>query len=304
MINELKASSIAAFPDYVIKWTKIGYDTKPLDKELVTASVNKMYERGGFPAPKKIHFASGPHEAQIMTNMLVYMEKNPGATKKAVIAHVKKNLDFIECGYGQHDVSWISFYDFFQNETDIEGIDIIDGLKSMALNCGWYWAFNDFCVVAEKPYVCKTNDNNQLHCPDGPAIAYNDGTKIFCYDGVIMEEKYIMDHSLITTDVIANEENEEKKRIFIEMYGVSKYLTDIKAAVVHMDMVKINEYDPESDSIPRALIKDQHNNMYLVGTDGSTHRTYYMNVPNTVTTCGEAHNAISPLDENNCIASS
>jgi hypothetical protein len=71
-----------------------------------------------------------------------------------------------------------------------------------------------------------------------------------------------------------------------------------------MDTVKINPFDPNSESIPRALIRDKHNNVYFVGTDGSTHRTYYMNIPNTIKTCIEAHNSISPIDESNCIASS
>jgi hypothetical protein len=182
-------------------------------------------------------------------------------------------------------------------------LDKIEGLCQVAKSCGWIWAYDTVCIVSAKPLVCLTNDNNQLHCTDGPAIEYGDGTAEYVYDGVIMDKETIMNPESITVDDIENTISEEQKRIKIQIYGTSKFLTDTKSEIVDMDMVKINPFDDQSDSIPRALIKDKNNNYYLVGTDGSTHRTYYMNVPQSIS-CAEAHNAISPLDESNCIASS
>jgi hypothetical protein len=304
MINELSQESKNRFPTYVNKWTKIGFDTTPLNKEVVTKDIHNMYKCGGLPPPKDIIFCNGPINAIITINMYMYLNEKPKATKKDVIKYVQKNCTNTSCGYGQHEAGWISFYDFFMNETDLKGLEIIQGLIDVTNSCGWYWAYDTICFVSEKPITCKVNDVNQLHCTDGPACAYNDGTKVFAYDGVIMDEETIMNPSSITTDSIDATENEEQKRIKIEIYGTSKYLHDIKASLVDMDMIKINPFDSGSDSIPRALIKDKNNNLYFVGTDGSTHRTYYMNVPNTVKTCIEAHNMISPVDESNCIASS
>jgi hypothetical protein len=304
MITELNNNSINEFPNYVNKWTKIGYDNKPLNKESVIQSINKMYECGNLPHPKHIVFCNGPINAILTINMYMYKMENPNASKDDIIKYVNKNCIFTSCGFGQHDAGWLSYYDFFINETTLTGLESISGLIDVANTCGWYWAYSDICFVSEKPIICKTNDTNQLHCVDGPAIAYNDGTKIYAYDGVIMDEETIMNPKSITIDSIEKTESEEQKRIKIELYGTSNYLTDIQASIIDMDTVKINPFDPNSESIPRALIRDKHNNVYFVGTDGSTHRTYYMNIPNTIKTCIEAHNSISPIDESNCIASS
>jgi hypothetical protein len=304
MIQKLTVEQINLFPHYVEKWTKHGYDTSPLDPVAVKSAIEKLYTCGGLKPPEKIVLCRGPIEAILTVNMYFFKKENPKATKKEIIAFAKKNSVFTSCGYGSFDASWVSFYDFFQNETDIGNLDIINGIKETTLACGWYWAYSDICFVSEKPYILKVNDVNMLHCEDGPALAYHDGTELYFYNGVMMDKETICNHASITPESINNTDNEEQKRIKIEIYGVNKYLEDIKADVIDMDMVKINSYDKDSDAIPRALIKDKDGNHYLVGTDGSTERTYYMNVPNTVKTCAAAHNAIAPLKESNCIASS
>jgi hypothetical protein len=304
MIESLSQDSINAMPDYVQKWAKIGYDTSPLDPELVTRSVNKMYECGDLPHPKKIVICKGPTEANLVVNMYLYKKDNPKATKKQIIEHVKKNITFHNCGYGQHDAGSMSYYDFFMQETDLKGLEKIQGLMDMAYNCGWYWAFDEICFVAEKLSALHVNDTNQLHNETGPAIEYRDGTKVYAVDGVVMDEETIMNRSSITVDSIENTESPEQKRIKIQLYGVSNYLNDIKAQIVDMDVIKVNPFDPNSETMPRAVIKDHKDNYFFVGTDGSTQRTYYMNVPNTIKTCVEAHNSISPLPEQFCIAAS
>lgn len=304
MIESLKPESINAFPNYVSKWTKIGLDTSPMDKQVVIADIHNLYKCGGLVAPERIIFANGPTEGALVVNMLLYKERNPSATEKRIKGSIKKEFSLQDCVFGQHEAGWLSFYDFFMSETDVKDLEKLDGILAVARSCGWVWCFDTVCVVSRKPVVCRVNDNNQLHCVDGPAVAYEDGTKVYAYDGVIMDEDTIIHPENITVDAINDTENEEQKRIKIEIYGTSKFLTDIKASIVDLDMIKINPYDSGSDSIPRALIKDKNGNYYLAGTDGSTHRTYYMNVPNTCKTCVEAHNAISPLNESLCIASS
>jgi len=55
-------------------------------------------------------------------------------------------------------------------------------------------------------------------------------------------------------------------------------------------------------SAPRALMRDDLGNMWLVGTDGSTARVYTMAVPSDVSTCKEAHERICGFGENRLIA--
>jgi hypothetical protein len=304
MIEQLSQDQINLFPEYVKKWTEIGFNADPINKEKATKAIHLMYEKGGLTPPQKIIFCTGPTQLVILQSMLKYKEENPQASKEDIISHANTIQEVSDCGYGQHDATWLSYYDYFDNECKLEGMQQAHGLMEVAKECGWYCAFDTICLVSEKPCILHVNDMNMLHCDNGPALAYNDGTEIYAYEGVIVNKDIIMTPNYITIDLIEKEESEEIKRVMIEIYGVSKYLTDIKAEVVDIDTIVINPFEESSESMPRALIKDVKGNKYFVGTDGSTHRTYYMHVPPEVETCADAHNAISPIDESDIIANS
>jgi len=304
MIESLNNAQLSTMSDYVSKWTQIGYNTDPIDKIKATAAINNLYKCGKLEAPKTIVFCSGPLNAMLTLYMYMYKKDNPDATKKMVINYAKKNVAITTCGFGQHDVGWVSFYDFFKEQCDFKGLEILSGTYDVCNECGWYWAYNDICFVAEKPITLSVNDMNILHCEDGPACAYNDGTKIFAYEGVIVTEDIIMHPESITVASINSCDNEEVKRVMVIIYGVNRYIEDLGAKTIDIDMVTIDNTKSDSDAIPRALIRDKNGNQYFVGTDGSTERTYFMNVSREVNSCAEAHNSISPIDETNIIASS
>jgi len=71
-----------------------------------------------------------------------------------------------------------------------------------------------------------------------------------------------------------------------------------------MDVIAVNSLDEAFGSMPRALMEDKQGQRWLVGTDGSTKRVYYMRAPREANTCAEAHSALAGFDENQIIASS
>ena len=86
-----------------------------------------------------------------------------------------------------------------------------------------------------------------------------------------------------------------------EVYGDSRYLTDIGAKIVDMDSVATDALSPGANSIQRALFEDDEGQRFLIGSDGSTSRVYTMQVPETCETCEEAHAALSGLKESDCL---
>jgi hypothetical protein len=46
-----------------------------------------------------------------------------------------------------------------------------------------------------------------------------------------------------------------------------------------MDVIAVNSLDEAFGSMPRALMVDKQGQRWLVGTDGSTKRVYYMRAP-------------------------
>ena len=133
-----------------------------------------------------------------------------------------------------------------------------------------------------------------MHCEDGPVIEYADGVKIYVIEGHVLNEQIVMAPETLTLEQIDKEENAETKRIMINRYGVSKYMLETEAKQIDVDQLNL-----EGSSM-RTLMEDKHGNRWLIGTDGSTGRVYHMSVPNNVSTCREAHEAISGIPEEGC----
>ena len=81
------------------------------------------------------------------------------------------------------------------------------------------------------------------------------------------------------------------------------YLREIGAKTLDVDAVPV-EKKPGAPSIVRALMEDDEGRRFLVGSDGSTHRTYYMETSPQAKTCAEAHTFLCGFDEAKIIAQS
>lgn len=317
-IETITNEQVAKFPDYIRKWISIGVDTTPLNMDRLKVAVKYLYECAGLvpPSEDNIIIVDSPLHGVIKVNADLYKHAHPKATRAEVIAHLQKNCEFVVGGFGQHDASWCAFYDFFRTECGLtQETEKLKGLDLMAKEACWYWPYEDRIYVSRKPTFVHLNDANVLHCDTGPCIGFADGfmatlrggdcKPLYKVNDVEVPEFVIMRPETITLNHIESEENAEVRRIMIEKYGVTRYLEDIKASIVDMDMVPICSYDPNSGSMPRALISDKSKNQFLVGTDGSTKRTYYMALGQTsFKTCAEAHTAIAGVDDSNIIANS
>ena len=67
----------------------------------------------------------------------------------------------------------------------------------------------------------------------GPACAYPDGWEIYAVHGVRVPEYIVMKPNEITTKAIDDEGNAEIRRIMIDRYGLSRYVTDSGAKTIH-----------------------------------------------------------------------
>jgi hypothetical protein len=68
--------------------------------------------------------------------------------------------------------------------------------------------------------------------------------------------------------------------------------------LLHMDALTI------PGSAPRALVEDEEGARWLIGTDGSTERVFWMRASRQAATCGEAHEEMCGFEERRLIAES
>lgn len=160
----------------------------------------------------------------------------------------------------------------------------------------YWWPYRNFAVVSEYPKVWHRGLRDIPHHESEAAIQFPDDYKLWVWQGVQVTAQIIAFPETITIKQIREENNSEVQRIMISRMGAGKYLKETNCELVDMDSMTLE------GSAPRALMRDDLGNMWLVGTDGSTARVYTMAVPPDVETCKQAHERICGFSENRLIA--
>lgn len=204
--------------------------------------------------------------------------------------------------YGSQDSSWLSFYDFFLQEFDLECCKTLIPLLDLAEVCGWWAPYSHVAILQDRPVSIHFDDQTRLHNETGAAIEYSDGFGIYAIHDVRVPPFVILHPETITLEHIKNEDNAEIRRIMVERFGYERYFLETGAKIVDSDQVRVVE--GEDVMMTRMLMRTENGDQFLVGTDGSTNRVYTMPVLEDVKTCKEAHQQISGLDESLCVAQS
>ena len=79
------------------------------------------------------------------------------------------------------------------------------------------------------------NQNDQLHCEDGPAVEFADGTKAYWWNDVEVDREVIEDPDSVDPISIIKMENQEKKRASFEALGYDRILKPFKPEKIASD---------------------------------------------------------------------
>ena len=201
--------------------------------------------------------------------------------------------------WGQQEAYWVAYYLYCvdvlsvrydpQSEADLS-------LWATMCRAGWWCAFDGVAILAERPAVQLLDDRGVIHCDDGPAIRCRDGFEVYAIHGVRVPQKVVTEPQNITVAEIKAEQNAEVRRVMRERFGEGRYLLETGAKVIAAD-----HETARKGSAPRCLVEDSDGQRFLVGTDGSTERTYYMRTRNDVTTCRAAHESLSGFPEDRVV---
>lgn len=216
-----------------------------------------------------------------------------------------------EMMYGAMEGPFLAFYDFLLNETDMkEKMEPLAPIIELCNHCGFWTAYEEVAILQDRPEVVNIQDDN-LHCEEGPAFRFSDGSEGYFLENFWFDKEVVTDPQSITVEMIETETNAERRRILLERHGYLEYFEKSGAKIIDRDMVIV---DPEQQTtMPRMLVETNTNDLFLVGSDGSTERVYVMPITSRdrveqrvgkITTCRQAHQLISGLDESKCLAQS
>lgn len=194
--------------------------------------------------------------------------------------------------YGSQDLYWIAFYEFCRELGVVYDEELnkkLDIISQISRQCEWWWAFDDLCVVSQKPIEVHWDDNQQLHGEHGPSVRYADGFSLYTWHGVSIPQEWIETPESLTAEVALGWDNIEQRRAACEILGWDKVLSELEATVVDEDG------DPEIGTLLEANFMGEKEKFLKVQC--GTGRTFVLPVPPEMTTALEANSWTYGIDK-------
>ena len=257
-IEKLTAEQETFLASYRDEWIKIGLSTEPVNLEAAKAAICEAYRAAGLTEPTKFYVVDSPMAA------ISFIQKlDPSKTKQEI---------FDSMIYGAHDASWLSFYSYFKDVVGLECCKKLNGLMDLAKHSGWANVYDDTVVFQHRPEVIKMDDENRLHCENGPAIRYRDGYSVYAWHGTRIPADWIEKKETLTAKIALTWENIEQRRAAAEILGWTTILEELDCKIIDEDG------DPEIGTLIEADIPDIGKERFLKVKCG-TGRYFCLPVP-------------------------
>jgi len=191
-----------------------------------------------------------------------------------------------KCGYGIQDADWLSFYSYILEVLELEQsyCSKLVPLMELSQEVGWWWPFENTVIVTPKPILLKRDEQNRLHCEDGPAIQYPDGWGVWAWHGVRVGKEIIEQPSTITCNMIEAQSNAEIRRVLMQRYGLARYLVDSGAQQISIDQYGILYQKNIPGDVPLTMVRVKNSTPEQDGV----FKEYFLRVPPNTKTALEA----------------
>lgn len=212
------------------------------------------------------------------------------------------------------DAYWAAFYKFCEwLKPDIyskEDSETLDWFDKLIRSCGPCWPYESYCLMTDFPEVATYDDAELLHNEEGPALAYRDGYKIYAINGVTISDPRIVENPWdLSLEDIENCDDEDIRTIMQSRWcyeeidsagdrvgsGGGRWLKETGAKEIDTDTYSTGYEDDEGIPVVlmRVLLQAHDGRKFLMASDSSTDRVYYIQVDRNVTTCSQAHESIN-----------
>jgi hypothetical protein len=281
-IESITLEQEARFPEWVAKWRAIGKSTEPADFERAKKAAQALYKSTDTKVPE-ILFAPSPKAAVELAAEVLHGKNATNEQKR----------ELVPLSYGGSPAaSWNAYVTFFRDVMDWENETLKDFKhgEELCLSCGWVLWHENVCVIVDRPKTIRFNDENELHCEDGPAIAYRDGWSLYMWNGTRIPAEWIEDKENVDVSVAITWENIEQRRCASEIIGWHIVLDKLDSVVVDEDG------DPEIGTLLEVDLPDIGKEKFLKVLCG-TGRTFALPVPPEMKTALEAQSWSWGIDE-------
>ena len=269
IIKNLTDAQIAKFGYYRDMYIKYGLCTDPADRKAAEECMDRIYANAvpnPLPPPARKIWVDSPLAGAKLAQKLM---KEAGTETPGVDS-------ILECGFGQHDASWLAFYSFFADECDLKSAQPVKPLAELCAHCGWWWPFDELCIFSERPKVLSLNQRGLLHNETGPAIQFRDNFSVYALNGVCLPETIVMTPaSELDPKLVLTESNAEVRRDVLRKVGIERFLKVVDPKIIDKDgNYELLEISPQTglpDRMPKMIylkmVNPSINTYHVEGVD-------------------------------------
>ena len=188
---------------------------------------------------------------------------------------------------GNQWVGWNSFLSFFMEVVKLQ-LPIYDKYKhyvKVAIHGGPRFMHKNFWIISDFPLCIYKDEQHRPHHETGPFCEWRDGTKLYYWHGVKVDQRIIEHPETITPEDVLKETNQEVRRVLLERYGYDKVLAYLGAVEVQQDSYGVLY---ETNKLSTFLDGEDELAKFVKVFDPSTDRVYMLRVPPEMKTSHEA----------------
>jgi len=190
-------------------------------------------------------------------------------------------------GYSFEDSDWLCFYKLMDEHfgLDTQTTDLnFNFLASGGFGCFFYGQTN---IILKRPIVIRRNQNLVLHCEDGPAVRWADGTSLYFWNGIEVTEKLIAYPETITREDILGEQNVEVRRCYQEALGSEKFASLLGLVALDQKKDRFGNTMTLYKTVEKDKLIGEHIHFAKVICP-TTGRNYFLCVPPKISSVDEA----------------
>ena len=158
----------------------------------------------------------------------------------------------------------------------------IDSHLTISRSIGWWYPFHDFCIITDRPSILKFDEDQRLHCENGPAVLYRDDYSMYAWHGLAIPEDWIKNKAALTPESALTWHNVEQRRAACEILGWATILEKLDSTLVDQDD------DPLVGELIEVNLPDIGREKFLKVRCG-TGRTFALPVPPEMMTALQAN---------------
>lgn len=191
IITELTEDQKSKLYPYAIQGCEIGL--KATTEEI---NVDKVYEL----VNKHLELILGDQYKKVIPRDRVLVYDSPW---EAIKNHNKEGVTVSSAFYGNQDIIWLQYYNYWRCETELGGheqtketLGKIRYLMELTKYVGWFWVgiAEQRIILTKLPIFSNTKmlqvtfgdftgDIPYIHNEEGPAVKWADGSALYAYDG-------------------------------------------------------------------------------------------------------------------------